>query len=121
MSTKITKKKKKQKKGKVARLKKEKREPQIPDTYYRVDMECSDVDKATGHKKYWFIEYYPGRDGTMDEQMARSIAESLKKIGQGGRLIELDGTPEGKVLETWGGVGRLEQAEKEIKNLSPLT
>ncbi len=114
MKAKTVKKAKAKKVAKVRPVKVEK----TPDTLYRVDMECSSFDLTEHEMTYGFAPYYPGRSGTVDEAMARSVMDSLKRIGQGGRLVEVDGTSDGKVLETWGGVGRVSQAEEEEKKSS---
>lgn len=47
-----------------------------------------------------------------DEQTAREGVESLKMIGVGGRLIKLNGTPEGELIEKWAGAAEIDQAKE---------
>ncbi len=47
------------------------------------------------------------------EAMARAIGESWKSLGCGGRLLRLDGTPEGELVEQWASMGRLEWASAQ--------
>ena len=48
----------------------------------------------------------------MSETEAQEKADEMKAMGIGGRIIHLDGTPEGKVVSTWGSVERTAAAEK---------
>lgn len=47
------------------------------------------------------------------EEMCRSIGEDWKRNGCGGRILRLDGTPEGTLVEQWASIGRLEWAAEE--------
>ena len=111
MSTKTTKKKKVKKV--VAKKPVSVKPVKVSSTIYRVDMKCTDTDRSSGVTKEWFVEYYPGRAGTSDEPMARSMMEYLKGIGQAGRLVEVDETPDGKILEEWEGISQVTQAVAE--------
>jgi hypothetical protein len=51
----------------------------------------------------------------LDEEAMKKNIQKLKVAGMGGRIALLDGTPDGKVQETWGSVERVAAAEKEEK------
>lgn len=88
------------KKSKKPVKKKKVVKPPPPLDLYRVDMELYDTGKLT------YAVYYPTRHGTTDEPMTRTMAEMLHDIGQGGRLVIIENGKE-RVLETWGGIGRV--------------
>jgi hypothetical protein len=94
--------KKKSKKKVIKKVKKTKPTSEI---WFRVDLEIPLLNSKKELEGYTWAEYTPRR-GT-DEQMAKALAENLKRMGTGGRLVELDGTPEGKIVESWAGVGRV--------------
>jgi len=71
---------------------------------YRVDMETP----VTGQKEGFA---YAIKIAATDAQDAHGIMAELKNIGVGGRLVKLDGTPEGVVVERWGSIGRVLNAE----------
>src|SRR6266700_191568 len=77
-------------KKKVKKVKSEVKRVVVSDALYLVNVEIPMTDFKTGKTTYQYAEYFPGRRGTMDEAMARSIAESLKRAGAGGQLVELD-------------------------------
>jgi hypothetical protein len=120
MSTKIT---KKAKAKKSAKAKPKKAPPKKMDSgvYYRVYLELPELTASTGEMTYRYMEHHLSLKGTMDEEKAKALADEMKQIGQGGKLVEQDGTPDGKVLEIWGGVGRLEEASQEEDKNSSLT
>ncbi len=66
---------------------------------YRVDME-----KLEG-AAYRFIPHPEAM--SIDEESARALTDKLKIMGIGGRLVHLDGTPDGVVVESWAGIGRV--------------
>lgn len=52
------------------------------------------------------------------EEQARCRMEGMKLMGMGGRLVLMDGSPDGKIQATWGNVDRMAAAEKaERENL----
>lgn len=90
-----------------------KKEPPKKVLFFRVDLEIPLLNSNKELEGYTWAEYTPRR-GT-EEQMARALAENLKRMGAGGRLVELDGTPDGKVIETWASVGRV-GAAAQVEN-----
>lgn len=84
----------------------------VPQTeFYRADMEVPQVNLKTGVTEYAYT------DGPAQEEVkARDSMEQLKAMGVGGRLIKLDGSPDGEVVERWGGVGRVLEASTVEKD-----
>lgn len=89
----------------------------VKEEWYRVDTEIPSVDRKTGLTSYTYTNSPP----PMDEQAARRVMEGMKLIGVGGRLIHLDGTPDGKLVATWGNVERMAQAEKQERAAKEAT
>ena len=87
---------------------------QIELEFYRVDIEMK-------HYNGTILEYYFqtfSKDGGEDLSVAETVVRDMKELGQGGRLVLLDGTPEGKIVETWPSVTRaMELAKIEQKEL----
>jgi hypothetical protein len=81
-----------------------------PERIFRLDMEIAIHDMGTGATTYSWAER-TARKG-VGEGMALALAEDLKRCGVGGRLVHLDGTPEGVLIEEWFGVERMESARK---------
>lgn len=84
--------------------------------YYKVDVEVKHTDGDGKVLQYYYKEM--SSRGGEEGSAADLIVTDLKRLGQGGRLILLDGTPEGKIIETWPSVTRaLEIAAIENKEL----
>jgi hypothetical protein len=66
---------------------------------FRVDIECPD------HTYRPHVSF-----ACVDETTAREGVAGMQLIGIGGRLIKLDGTPDGALIEKWGGIGDIEHA-----------
>lgn len=75
--------------------------------WYKVELEVASK-AGDGTMQYTFADHTSG----VTEEQARESADGLKAIGCGGRIIHLDGTPDGKVILTWGSVDRTAAAEK---------
>jgi hypothetical protein len=97
---KASKKKAKAKSKVKAAPKKKKAEPLKPWDLYRVEME------QMNDSGYGFVPADPA-NLELEEPKAQAKADELKMLGVGGRLILLDGTPDGTVTESWGGVGKV--------------
>lgn len=76
---------------------------------YRVDLELTIRNVQRKLVKYSYAEYFPGRKGTADEEMAWAIAEWLKREGSGGRIVKLVGKKE-VMVEEWPSLARVEAA-----------
>lgn len=82
-----------------------------PEEVYQVDMEIplrGPGVMAPIEGWGWARNHYTG-----EEAMCRSIGDRLKSQGCGGRLLRLDGTPEGELVEQWASIGRLEWASAQ--------
>lgn len=75
--------------------------------WYRVDTEVPRIERP-GQSSYTYTE------GSMfpSEEEARRTMEGMKLIGVGGRLVHLDGSPDGRVVASWGDVERMAEAER---------
>lgn len=93
-------------------MKKKKEKKKYIDTVYRVDLEEPQVSVKSG--RVWKYIYKLSLQG--DEKTTEKQVQLLKSIGMGGRLVELDGSPDGKIVETWASQARLEIAMAEVKN-----
>ncbi len=84
--------------------------------FYRVDMATTTRDvnnKVTGHLYSPYSEIRGVEKTGADE-----LAAKLKALGLAGRIVHLDGTPEGTVLESFGDVDEMAQMEQtETQNL----
>ena len=80
-----------------------------PEKYYKVQLEVSSKNLATGLTEYTYTDQskHPVSDTVAQQQM-----DEMKSIGVGGRIVLLDGTPDGAVQVTWGSVDRTASAEK---------
>lgn len=80
------------------------RSPRLPvaptGPYYRVEMAHGAVMRP-----------HPAM-ACVDEETAKTGAESLKMVGVGGRLIKLDGTPDGEIVEKWSGAEEIDRAKE---------
>jgi hypothetical protein len=75
--------------------------------FYRVDVE------VPHHKPDGTTEYtYTPQKSDVSEELAKEMGDGLKAMGIGGRIVHLDGTPDGKVIVIWGNVEREAEAEK---------
>lgn len=85
------------------------------DELYRLDMEISLKGSGIGAPITgwsWAEGRYIG-----DETMCRALMDNWKIAGLGGRLVRLDGTPDGEIIEQWSSIGRLEWAKaQELAN-----
>lgn len=108
MKTKAKKRKVVKRTAKKARTKK-KPEPKPVQRWemYRVNMEVQKTEN--GQLVGYAFDPHP-RGGPTDEETARELAAELKIMGKGGQLIHLDGSPDGLVVESWAGVGRVVEA-----------
>ena len=61
-------------------------------------------------KYRWIPHHYTGT-----EDMCRSIAEGIVRVGGGAQLVLLDGTPDGKVVQTWVSRRRLDWMHEQVK------
>lgn len=89
-------------------MKKQKVNPiEQPEETYEVQMEVPLHGPGFGPITGWTFlpNHYTGT-----EAMCKAIAERLKSQGCGGRLLHLDGTPGGELVEQWASIGRLEWA-----------
>jgi hypothetical protein len=84
-----------------------------PEKLYKVQLEVASKSVQTGLTEYTYADH-ESRESVTDA-VAQEMMDSMKLIGIGGRIIELDGTPEGKVCVTWGSVERTAEAEKVEK------
>jgi len=104
---------KKQKKSKAKKVQPKKKKKVLAvlakPEFYKVELEVAH-QKADGTTEYTYAEHST-RTGVSDT-VAQELADGLKAIGCGGRIIHLDGTPDGAVTETWGSVARTAAAEK---------
>jgi hypothetical protein len=80
-----------------------------PLEFYKVELEVASK-AGDGTMQYTFAPY--GDNVGLSETEAQEKADEMKLIGVGGRIVHLDGTPEGKVTQTWGSVERAAAAEK---------
>jgi hypothetical protein len=80
-----------------------------PLEFYRVELEVASK-AGDGTMQYTYAPY--GQSSGVSETEAQTAADEMKSLGIGGRIVHLDGTPEGKVLQTWGSVERAAAAEK---------
>lgn len=55
-----------------------------------------------------------------EEAMCKAIGDSWKSCGCGGRILRLDGTPEGELVEQWASISRLEWAAAQENAPIPL-
>lgn len=69
--------------------------------------------KTDGTTEYTYAGH-PSRT-EVSEEVANELADGLKAMGMGGRIIHLDGTITGTVISTWGSVERTAEAEKTEK------
>ena len=79
-----------------------------PQDKFRVDLEAPKVNQTTGLTNYTYV----ASGYAFEEAQVRRVVEELKQMGIGGRLVQLDGTPDGTVVERWGSVARVGEAEK---------
>lgn len=77
--------------------------------FYRVELEVASK-AGDGTTQYTYSAVTQQLE--MSEEEAQKQMEEMKAMGIGGRLIHLDGTPEGKIITTWGSVERTAEAEK---------
>jgi len=77
--------------------------------YYRVDQEY-----RVGNR--YLYRNFTSELG-MPEENARRISLLLQRIGLGGRLVHLDGSPHGNVVDCWGGVDRVAEAKRRERSL----
>ena len=75
--------------------------------YYRIDVEFPS-EHGFSYQVLFAL--------TKEENMKKQVAK-LKEAGMGGRLVFLDGTPDGQVVEQWGSVERVAEAERLEKGL----
>ena len=73
--------------------------------YFRVDQEYRDGGR------YLYRKFTS--EAGVREDVAKRIATALQRIGIGGRLVMLDGTPDGKEVDRWGGVDRVAEAKRK--------
>lgn len=73
---------------------------------FRVDMESPILNPQNGTTSYTYSASSYG-----EETLCRNSMAELKQMGIGGRLVKMDGSPDGQVVEKWGGVGRVLEAE----------
>ena len=78
------------------------------EVYFRVDTEVPTVQKGVTNYTYTTGAVVP-------EEQARNTMEGMKLMGMGGRLVHMDGTPDGKIHATWGNVDRMAAAERVEK------
>lgn len=81
-----------------------------PLEFYRVDVEVASRVSG-GVTQYTYTPCEKSQQGLSEEE-AHLMADEMKAIGIGGRIVHLDGTPEGKVTLTWGSVERTAAAEQ---------
>lgn len=87
-----------------------------PEKLYKVQMEVSSKNLQTGLTQYAYTDHQvPQSKGPVNDIRAQEIMEEMKAIGVGGRIILLDGSPEGIEQVKWGGVERTAEAEKVEK------
>jgi hypothetical protein len=79
-----------------------------PEQSFTVEVEVAQKDNAGAITGYTYTQLTK----VITETEARAQMQDLKLTGVGGRLIHLDGTPQGNVVERWGSAGRLVDAEK---------
>lgn len=79
--------------------------------FYKVELEVAH-QKADGTMEYTYSELSSSSRLGISDTAAQELADGLKAIGCGGRIIHLDGTPDGTVTSTWGSVARTAAAEK---------
>lgn len=78
--------------------------------FYRVELEV--MSRAADNTvQYTYAPFVKGHE-QVEEAAANLIMEEMKAMGIGGRIIHLDGTPDGKITTTWGSVERTAAAEK---------
>lgn len=75
--------------------------------FYNVQIEVPSKTKD-GMTEYTYSNVLEG----VESLQATEKQEELKAMGCGGRVIHLDGTPEGAIISTWGSVERVAAAEK---------
>jgi hypothetical protein len=80
-----------------------------PPEFYRVEMEV--VSRAADNSIQYTYSAITQELG-MSETEAQEKADEMKAMGIGGRIVHLDGTPDGHATVTWGGVERTAAAEK---------
>jgi len=85
----------------------------VKEEFYRVDTEVPMSNQRTGETTF---TYTTGSEVT-DEQTAHIRMEGLKMCGIGGRLVHLDGTPDGKIISVWGNVDRMAAAERREREV----
>jgi len=74
-------------------------------------VELEVVSKAQDNSiRYTYAPY--GENVGLSELEALEKQDELKVLGIGGRVVHLDGTPDGKVIATWGSIERTAAAEK---------
>lgn len=110
MKAKVIKSKRAKLLAKASKKKKAPKPEAKPPEMYRVDLELTLYDKGHRFKGCQYVEY-TSRKGA-EEDFARSLMAHLKRNFCGGRLVLLDGTPDGHIVETWGGIGRVLEAEE---------
>jgi hypothetical protein len=76
----------------------------LEEKVYRVDVEFPIDNESDGYK---YLSFHEGLETDM-----RKLVQKMRGVGMGGRLVLLDGTPDGNVEETWGSPARLAAARK---------
>lgn len=74
-----------------------------PEDFYRIDIEQAGPNNT--HVLRTHVSFT-----CVDETTAREGMAACQMIGVGGRMVKLDGTPDGQLVEKWGSIGDVEQA-----------